>query len=159
MCLTLLEFQQLLWPCGRRSSSCITSPWFDPSLDRIQTSSKCKIKFAWNVSEHHATCRNASFIQSSPLRGMRVSSESVLNVDIKWKAQYFNRSEYWNPNLDLCPSGIWKIGTQWLIYWSLGLSMSEKPNITTGATDLGMNIYKINVPNSPTTPTAAVALW
>ena len=37
--------------------------------------------------------------------------------------------------------------------------MSEKPNITTGATDLGMNIYKINVPNSPTTPTAAVALW
>ena len=26
-------------------------------------------------------------------------------------------------------------------------------------TDLGMNIYKINVPNSPTTPIAAVALW
>ena len=217
MCLTLLEFQQLLWPCGKRSSSCITSPWFDPSLDRIQTSSKCKIKVAWNVSQHHATCRNASSILSSPLREMRGSSESALNVDINvsfksavshhppgqewghhfftinisvivpgvgpgmrgdvpslarggvgtrpiwmthnWKAQYFNGSDYWNPNLDLCPSGIWKIGTQWLIYWSLGLSMSEKPNITTGATDLGMNIYKINVPNSPTTPTAAVALW
>ena len=82
MCLTLLESQQLLWPCGKRSSSCITGPWFAPPWIVFRLAQNTKSKVAWNVSQHQGTCRNASFRLSSPLRRMRVSSESVLNADI-----------------------------------------------------------------------------